>query len=272
MTLRFDTDNPDDVAKLFELHPPESRFPFKRSAPCGSRFARSIGLTPVYEAIPDRLIDWNDLEGVIAHSHEKQNFPMYYLQDTWCPRGTKYDQNGLGYCWTWSGTGCVMTTRATENKPTVLLAPVSMGYLVNWANAGNYLESFVEGARNDGICPAVDGEMNSHKNSRSYWSQYNDKRKLYRLDAVWDTDSDASDKERARQCISILSYGKSCYCALNWWGHAIEYVGWRYTPGTYLNLTAVIHNSHAETDFIELTGSRCVPDECYGFISTVPVE
>jgi hypothetical protein len=34
------------------------------------------------------------------------------------------------------------------------------------------------------------------------------------------------------------------------------------------NVAFVLRNSHNESDVIELTGSRAVPDEAYGFIST----
>jgi hypothetical protein len=35
------------------------------------------------------------------------------------------------------------------------------------------------------------------------------------------------------------------------------------------NIVWVLRNSHNENDVIELTGSRGVPDEAYGFIDTI---
>jgi len=156
-----------------------------------------------------------------------------------------------------------MTTRATEGKPTVLLAPVSMGYLVGWANRGNYLDSFIQGAKKDGICPAVDGDFNSQNRTASYWDQYKDQRKLYRLGAVWDTNI----AKMTQHCVSGLSYGRSGYVAYDWWAHALELVGLVMVNGV---LQWKISNSHPSDKgkLITLTGSRAVPSECYFFIST----
>jgi hypothetical protein len=194
---------------------------------------------------------------------------MYHQNASWCPKGTRYNQDGLGYCWTWSGTGCFMSLRAMEGLPTTLLAPVSMGYLVNWANRGNYLESFIQGAREQGICPAIDGNINDLNRSASFWNQHADKRELFRLDEVWDTDG-SSDDRMIQHAISGLSYGRSGFLAFNWWGHALELVGVRHDPKVYKGFVAVIRNSHNEDDFIELTGTKAVPDELYFFVSSKP--
>lgn len=164
----------------------------------------------------------------------------------------------------------MMTTRAMEDKDTVPLAPVSMGYLVNWRNEGNYLESFIDGAREDGICPAPDGNINSWKNSRSYWAEYEDQRKLYRLDAIWDCDP-SSDSRMLQHSLSILAYGRPLFIAFNWWGHALHCVGMKWSDSAYLNCIPIIRNSHGEDDYITIEGSKSVFDEAYGFISTVPV-
>lgn len=243
---------------------------FPRQSRYGEASALDIGLQPV-ETVPDVLVPFDDLDAVIAHSIEAQTFPQFHQKATWGPDGFRWNQDGLGYCWTWSGTAALMDCRAMEDKDTVLLAPVSMGYLVGWANRGNYLESFIGGARQDGICPAVNGEYNSLNRNTTYWAQYAEQRKLYRLGEVWDTNNRAGDKVMLQHCVSILSYGRPLFIAYNWWGHALEMVGVRWTPGTYLNVTVVIRNSHNEDDFIELNGSRCVPDEAYGFISTEPL-
>jgi hypothetical protein len=166
-------------------------------------------------------------------------------------------------CWTWSGTGCMMTTRACEDKDTQLLAPVSMGYLVNWSNSGNYLESYIKGAREQGVCPAKDwAEVNSTNRSKKYWEEVNQRAK-YRLDKVWDLRSSAM----TQHCISTHCYGRTIYGAWNWWSHAVELCGIRMAADGKLEW--LLHNSHNESDVIVLTGSKAVPDEAYGFISTV---
>lgn len=265
--LSYDTDDPADIYQLLlkKARPAGSMGPYPevwpRQTVYGSPEAFEIGLVPL-ESVPDVLIQPSDYGDALKLAHEQKNMPIYHMQATWCPVGTKYTQDGLGYCWTWSGTGCMMTTRACEDKDTQLLAPVSMGYLVNWSNSGNYLESYIKGAREQGVCPAKDwAEVNSTNRSKNYWEEVNQRAK-YRLDKVWDTRKSAM----TQHCVSILCYGRSLYIAYNWWSHALEAVGIRMNGST---MEWLIHNSHNESDVIVLTGSKAIPDEAYGFISTV---
>lgn len=256
----YDTDNQADVDILLGLIPQNVIQYYPRRYEYGTPESIADGLIPV-EAVPDVLINPGEYVEHVKESHEKQTMPIYHMYNTWRPKGRRYSQSSLGYCWAFGGVGGVMTTRAMEDKDTILLAPVSMGYLVGWANRGNYLASFIKGAREQGICPAPDGNMNSTNRSASYWNNVN-KRHLYKLDKVWDTRSSAM----TQHCISILCYGRSLYIAYNWWGHAVELVGIRYVGNT---LHWDISNSHNEPDVITLTGSRAIPSEAYGFISTV---
>jgi hypothetical protein len=257
----YDTDNGTDYAALLDIVKPSTGIVevFPRQTLYGSDEALAIGLEPI-EAVPDVLLQPDQYEDAIKEAHELQTMPIYAMYNSWRPKGTKYNQDGLGYCWTWSGTGCVMTTRAAEDKDLVLLAPVSMGYLVGWANRGNYLESFIKGAREQGICPAEDGNINSLNRDSAYWNRVG-QRDRNRLDKVWDTRASAM----TQHCISGLCYGRSGYCAWNELSHAMELVGIRMVNG---KLQWDISNSHDESDVITMTGSRAVPDECYFFIST----
>lgn len=263
--MSYNTDDPVDVAAL-KSKKVRPDFPevLPRRHVYGSMEAFDDGLIPV-EAVPDVLIDEGDFGDALKVSHEQQTMPIYHMYDSWRPKGQQYSQDGLGYCWTWSGTGCMMTTRAVEGKDLQYLAPVSMGYLVNWRNAGNYLSSYIKGAREQGVCPAADwSEVNSTNRSSRYWDEVNQRAK-YRLDKVWDT----SSRDMTRHCLSILCYGRSLYIAYNWWGHALELVGIRMDGRT---MEWLISNSHGESDVIVLTGGRAIPDEAYGFISTVLAE
>jgi len=263
----FNTDDPADVARLIAMRP---ELPFAQTLPRRTRYgsleALDIGLEPI-EAYPDVLVPEDAYEEVIRHCHEQKVFPMYWAESTWAPAGFRYNQASLGYCWTWGGTGALMCVEAAEGKPTTALAPVSMGYLVGWRNNGNYLESFIEGARNDGICPAINGEINSHQNSASVWAPFAAERKLHQLNKVFDCDP-SSQRIMLQHIISGLACGRPGYNAFDWWGHSTHYVGVLWTPGTYLNVTLRIRNSHDESEPIDLTGSRMIADENYIFIST----
>lgn len=256
----YDTDKASDYNDLLAMSSVQQALP--RTNLYASHEAVSKGLLPV-EAGLDSLVQPDQYEAVLAEAHEKQTLPIYHMQSSWRPDGMEWLQKNLGYCWTWSGTGCLMTTRAMEGKPTVLLAPVSMGYLVGWANRGNYLQSFIQGAREDGICPAVDGDFNSQNRSASYWDKYKEPRKLHRLGGVWDTNV----AKMTQHCISGLSAGRGGYIAYDWWRHALELASIRMVNGV---LHWDISNSHP-TDkgkLITLTGSRAIPSECYFFVST----
>lgn len=262
MTVRvYDTDNGTDYAELLKLNP-MGTFPavYPRRTVYGTPQAVALGLDPV-EATPNVLLEPDQYVDAIAEAHEMQTLPMYHARDTWRPKGFQWNQDGIGYCWTWSGTGALMTCRAMESKDTVMLAPVSMGYLVGWADRGNYLESFINGAREDGVCPAVDGEYNSHNRSRSYWDQHDEDRSKYKLGKVWDTRSGAM----TQHCLSILKYGRPLYSAWNHMGHAMEVLAVRYVNGS---LEWIISNSWNKRELFIMKGSKAVPDEAYGFVST----
>ena len=271
----FNTDNPTDVALLMNKRGPfkdqvEPR-PYELSF--GSNAALQAGFSPLEDAAPNILLprdEWVDRYKE-AHDPDVRSLPEYHIKRTWRPGQFRYNQNGLGYCWTWSGTGCLMSCRAMEDKDTVLLSPVSMGYLVNWSNRGNYLASFVRGARGlddrmpgMGIAPVPEGtNINSTNRNASFWANYNTQRKLYLLDAIWDLDP----QDMVRQCVSCLYYGSSIYVAYSWWGHAVELVSIRFNPNTG-QMEWVISNSHNEDDFIIMTGSRAEPDEGIVFVSS----
>lgn len=273
MVKRYDTDNAADVRALLEMkHDPAIREVLPRRSKYGSKRAERYGLTPV-EATPDVLVPADSFKEVIEHCHAQKIFPMYHQRATWAPAGFVSDQDGIPYCWTWSGTGWVLTIRAMEDKPTVMLSPVSGGKFVNWSSAGNYLEDFINKARNDGLCPLPEGvSFNSTNRSSSYWSQYDGLRKLYRLGAVWDCNNSAGDAVMLQHSLSCLAYGRPVFIAYNWWGHALFCVGMRWDESAYLKVVPIIQNSHGESDWIEIEGSKSIFDEAYGGISTVPTE
>lgn len=255
----YDTDRITDFNDLMGMRGSIEPQALPRREQYGSPEALAMGLEPV-ESRPDVLLQPDQYVDAVKDAHDKQTLPLYHMYASWRPQGFRYNQDGIGYCWTWSGTGCMMTTRALEDKDTVLLAPVSMGYLVGWANRGNYLGSYIQGARDQGVCPATDKGVNDLTRSVAYWTNVGQREK-YRLDQVWDTSPGAM----TQHCLSILCYGRSLYIAYNWWGHAVECVGVKYDGST---LQWLISNSHNEDDVIILTGSRAIPSEAYGFIST----
>lgn len=268
---RFNTDNPTDYQSLMDMHPSDVRFEYKKLSKYDSGRAWRMGLKPVEAAFPDKLIPFDGLKEAIYHAHREKNFPMYHQRKHWFPEGFSWDQDGLGYCWTWGGCATMMTCRNMEDKDQVMLAPASMGYLVNWQNEGNYLESWINGAVEDGVCPALDNNWNSTSRKESYWDQWEGERKLYRLDpgAIFDTNP-RDDRVMLQHIATLLCAGIPLYIAYNWWGHALQMCGLNWVEGAYLNVEVIDTNSHDDKDFLILSGTKMIPDEAYGFGATMP--
>jgi hypothetical protein len=233
---------------------------------------RPVGTIPNVPAVasgdeygaPDMLVPKAEYKDAIDFASEFQVFPSFAQKASWAPDGFRYNQNGLGYCWTWGGTACCMDLQQIHCVDVIPLAPVSMGYLVGWANRGNYLESYIGGAREQGVCAAIDGNINDHRNSRNVWS---DQERPVKLDKVWDIDTRSSKEKALQGLLSCLVYGCPVYIAYNWWGHALEMVAIAWDQTKPYDVVFVIRNSHNESDFILLEGSRGIPDEMYAFVS-----
>jgi len=159
---------------------------------------------------------------------------------------------------------------AAEGRPTPQLAPVTAGGAVGWANKGNYLDSFVEWVRNDGIAPAEFVPNMFERNYRQYKEGWKEAAKGFRLRNILDTNRRAGTREMMRQVLSILKLGRPQYAAWNRLSHAMEIIGMLWTPGKWMNITLVIRNSHDETEPIEMYGENATPDEAIGFMSSEP--
>jgi len=224
----------------------------------GSGDAGEHGLIPMLD-YPDVMVTQDTLGDVIAECHANRSFPMYHQEAAGWAVG--WSQNGLGYCWAYGLTAGVMECRQAQGMPHVMLSPESLGWLVNWRNQGYYLDAAIKGARDRGI--ATREYVPQHQlNPGRFKVGWEKNAKLYRPLEWWDTRR-TSDVSMLLQCATGLASGRPGYIAYNWWGHALELVGLRYQVDLYLNVAWIIRNSHGERDYIELTGTRGVPDECY---------
>ena len=238
--------------------------------PRESKYGSAPGLVPYGEAYADTLVAPADYKEVIHHCHAQKIFPMYHQANTWMPKGSKWNQNGLPYCWAWGMTAAVMDCQAVEGKrdaTTELLAPVSLGHCVGWKKKGNYLESAIKGVVERGIAPASFIPDPHSRSYKDYLPGWEDAALLNRIpaDSVWDTDPD----NMLQHAVSILRTGRSLYIAYNWWGHALSCVGLLWDESEPNNVVWVIRNSHNEDDFILLTGRKGVPSEAFGIHATL---
>lgn len=227
---------------------------------CGSPAATKIGLVPVQDS-PDLLVDPADYKEVIAACHEKKLFPMYHQDATGLFEGST--QDSLGYCWAWSAVNALMAKRAIEGQKPVLLAPVTLGWLVNWKNQGNYLESAIQGLNERGVAPLSFVPNQHSTNYRQYKDGWEDAALDYRSMEWWDCNY-TSERAMLQQCLTILSLAIPLYAAWDHLGHAMQIAGMLWDEKARNNTVYVIRNSHGEKDYIEMEGVRATPNEAYG--------
>jgi len=261
MIKRYDESNYHELQRTTVNGMPEA---MPRRTAYASHAAEECGLVPLLD-YPSLLIDLDDLRDVIEAGRANRIFPQYHQEAAgWAKTG--WNQDGYGFCWAYGLTAAVMDCREAEGKLPIRLAPFSLGWLVNWRDAGFYLDEAIKGARDRGIASAayVPEYSLSYRKYKAGWEK---NARFYRPLEWWDTDK-RSDSQMLQQCATILDSGRPCYVAYNWWGHALELVGLTYDTRLANNVAWVLRNSHAEDDFIELTGSRGVPDEAYGVRAT----
>ena len=229
-----------------------------------------MGLLPVGDLT--EILQWDDLKDAILLAREHRDMPIFHQYASWAPKGEfRSNQDGLPYCWTWSLTATFLDLRATEQKDLIYLSPVSMGWLVNWASRGYYLDDSIRGLRERGVAPIshVDDNFNStNRNYRNYKSGWEEEALKYRLKEVWDIDTRSGDRNSILQAATVLCSGRPIYIAYNWWSHALMCTGMRWNEGKKNNIEWEIRNSHNENDVILMDGDRGVPDEMYGFVSS----
>lgn len=242
-----------------------------RKSRYGSGLADRYGLIPMSD-YPTDLVPKSDWKEYINHCRQEQMFPEFYEHNTWCPEGTRWNQNGLRYCWAWSLTAALMDKIAHMGLPVILLGPTSLGGAVGWRNEGYYLDGAIDWAKKHGITPAEFLPDMLSINYRQFKTGWEDAALNFRPTEWWDTDRGAGVDSMISQCLTILGTGTSVHIAYGWWGHALCLDGLIWDETQKYNIRWVIRNSHDEDDHIEMTGDRGVPDEGYGIRAAyVPV-
>lgn len=236
-----------------------------RRTVCGSSQAAAMGLVPVLD-YPDELVDWADAKEIIDFCHRQQLFPFYHQQ----AHGLNeyWNQNGLPYCWAWGCACSVMDARAAEGQEPILLAPNSLGWLVNWRSQGFFVDETLVGASQRGIAPASAVPNVHSRNPSTFASDWQEQAMQYRPFEWWDTRKDG-DVSMLRQMLTILRTGRSGSVAFNWWGHALTINALEWDESVQHNVKVWLRNSHNEKDCIKLSGSRMIPDEFFGVRSCI---
>jgi len=216
------------------------------------------GYVPLTD-FPELLVPKADWKEVIADCHARQIFPMYHLQNAHVM--DKWYQDAYGYCWAYDTTAAVMGCRAVEGQRAVRLSPFGLGWLVGWRNRGFYVDKALEGARERGIPPA-DYVPEYQLDTDKFKAGWEKEALKYRPLEWWDTNRKLGVESMISQALALLSTGRPCPGALDWWGHALPVVGMDWDESVSNNIVWKWWNSH-DDGIIEITGSKGVPDELY---------
>ena len=159
-----------------------------------------------YERWPELIRQQNDDESSLYHVWQRSRIGVL-------------NQGQSSYCWAFSSVAGLMLQREVEGRPFRRLSPSSVAApIVGYANRGYYIESALEGMRTQGAATDDFVPMLT-TNSRDFKGGW-------REDAAKNKISMAMSIPRDHQTQgSMLLLGYPLVAALNWWGHAILFLG-----------------------------------------------
>ncbi len=134
-----------------------------------------------------------------------------------------YDQDGVGYCWTHSSTGCHMLLRAIMGQPYKRLSAFMVGCLIKaYRNQGGWGAQSLEFIMSTGQCE-------EHFWPEQSMSRSNDTRDMranaakYKITEAWaDLDVPVYNRNLTEdQAMTALLSGLPLIGDFNWWGHSV---------------------------------------------------
>ena len=152
---------------------------------------------------------------------------LYHICETSGPNGGRIpslDQNGHGFCWMYSGVGCVQTLRAVAGMPYVELSPHSSACKVfNFEDRGAWGALGMDFLTEHGVATAKDWpqkSMSKRYDTKETWENA----KGYRVTEGWiDLDIDHASEAHLNfdQVGTLLLSRIPVICDFNWWGHSV---------------------------------------------------
>lgn len=166
------------------------------------------------EEWPERIADMTATKSRISDMYDKGNKGQ---------RIPSLDQNGQGFCWSYSTVGCVQAIRAICGMPYVELSPHSVACKIfNFQDRGAWGALSLDFVKENGVVPASlwpQKSMNRSNDTPSNWEAA----KAFRVVEGWmDLKPAAYDRE-----LSILQQGTALLSRMptiddfNWWGHSV---------------------------------------------------
>lgn len=159
-----------------------------------------------YERWPELIRQQNEDESSLYHVWQRSRIGVL-------------NQGQSSYCWAFSSVAGLMLQREIEGRPFRRLSPSSVAApIVGYTNRGYYIESALEGMRTQGAA-SEDFVPMLTTNSRDFKGSW-------REDAAKNRISIANAIPRDHQTQgSMLLMGFPLVAALDWWGHAVLFLG-----------------------------------------------
>jgi hypothetical protein len=219
-------------------------------------------LTPLGEVEGARLYRGDEDFPLIPEEEWKERIEDMTERRAWAQ--DRYDdlnprhkyQNGLGYCWTYSGGQSAEMLMAVQNRPYVELAPETLGGAVNWRNSGYYIDRALSYWAKHGMATREyipDHEINP-KRFKEGWEQ-----NALLCVPTESIDFGYGDREYLwHVAVSMTLTGIFVpWIGLDWWRHAITYGKLVIDGGEVCPYT---RNTHKRGDDRIIKGSRKHPD------------
>jgi len=165
-------------------------------------------------------------------------------------------QNGLGYCWNFSLGQAVKGARDRAGLPHVDLCTESLGWLVNWKNAGYYCGKALEGLAQRGMCDRSFSPQRYNLKSSTWKAGWEQEALNHRVVESWEL----GRINMRQEVVSALLYGHGVYVGLNRFSHAMWQTEIRLVGG---KLAVWSPNTHGPGNDWLLAGTTWIPNEAY---------
>lgn len=190
------------------------------------------------------------------------------------------DQDGHGYCWAYSTTGCVQALRAFNNQPHIPLNAHSVAATIKrGADQGGWCGLSCRFLMEHGVAPMGSGDGQWPEHSRAYQThepKCRERMKQFQVTEGWiDLRQDDYDQNMTfDQVASCLLANIPCALDFNWWGHSVMGVDLvEVSANQYgYRIRNSWKDSWGDKGFSVLTGSKANPNGAVGLRATGGVE
>lgn len=193
------------------------------------------------------------------------------------PAFVNLDQNGHGYCWSYSAGSALMMCRLRDNLPAIRLNPHSVAAIIKrGADEGGWCGLSARFARENGMAEEGSGPGQWPLHSRNLSNDNpacRERMKMHRIERDWIdlTRSAYDDDLTIQQYATRLLSNDPCPSDFNWWGHSVCAIRWvRIERGSWGPLILNSWKGWGRHGLGVLQGSKGRPDGALAIASSTP--